>query len=116
MPEATIRELSERQPQLQLCNAYGATETSSPVTIMPPGEGTAHADSIGKLVPCGDLRVVDDTGCSVAPGLEGEFWFGGPMVVKEYWADEDATRGSFVDGYWKSGDIGTVDEQGYRAD
>jgi long-chain acyl-CoA synthetase len=113
MPVATILELSKRLPQLQLCNAYGATETSSPVTIMPPGEGTAHADSIGKLVPCGELRVIDDTGRAVAPGIEGEFWIGGPMVVKEYWADEDATRRSFVDGYWKSGDIGTVDEQGY---
>jgi acyl-CoA synthetase (AMP-forming)/AMP-acid ligase II len=113
MPEATIRKFGEFLPQLQLCNGYGATETTSPTTIMPLGEGVRHADSIGKVVPCGELRVVDDAGRPVAPGAEGEFWIGGPMVVKEYWADEEATRRSFADGYWKSGDIGTIDEQGY---
>jgi acyl-CoA synthetase (AMP-forming)/AMP-acid ligase II len=113
MPEATIRSFSERLPQVELCNGYGATETTSPTTIMPLGEGVKHSDSIGKVVPCGDLRVVDEAGRPVPPGVEGEFWIAGPMVVKEYWADEEATRRSFVDGYWKSGDVGTIDEQGY---
>jgi acyl-CoA synthetase (AMP-forming)/AMP-acid ligase II len=113
MPEATIRSFSELLPQLQLCNAYGATETTSPTTLTPLGQGVKHSDSIGKVVPCGELRVVDEAGRAVASGVEGEFWIAGPMVVKEYWADEEATRRSFVDGYWKSGDVGTIDDQGY---
>lgn len=113
MPEASIHRLAEVLPQLKLCNAYGATETTSPATIMPPGDGVAHADSIGKVVPCGDIRVVDETGAEVPPGTAGELWIAGPMVIPCYWANDEANQRSFVDGFWKSGDIGTIDAQGY---
>jgi acyl-CoA synthetase (AMP-forming)/AMP-acid ligase II len=96
-----------------MCNAYGATETTSPATIMPPGEGVAHLDSIGKVVPCGDIRVMDDAGREVAPGETGEFWIAGPMVVPGYWRNAAADVASFAGGYWKSGDIGSIDAQGY---
>ena len=60
MPEATIRRFAEAVPNLVMCNAYGATETTSPATIMPPGDGIAHSDSIGKVVTCGEIRVMDE--------------------------------------------------------
>jgi acyl-CoA synthetase (AMP-forming)/AMP-acid ligase II len=113
MPEATIHGLSQRLPELQLCNGYGATETTSPAVLMPLGQGISHSESIGKVVPCGDLQVMDESGSPVPTGDEGEFWIAGPMIAKEYWADEAATRAAFVNGYWKSGDIGTVDAEGY---
>ena len=47
------------------------------------------------------------------PGESGELWIGGPMVAKGYWNDPQATRESFVGGYWRSGDIGSIDAQGY---
>ena len=113
MPEPTIRRFAEVFPRLQMCNAYGATETTSPATIMPPGDGVAHAESIGKVVPCGDIRVMDDQGREVARGEEGELWIGGPMVVPGYWRNPEANAASFAGGYWKSGDIGAIDAQGY---
>jgi acyl-CoA synthetase (AMP-forming)/AMP-acid ligase II len=113
MPETTIRRFADAFPGLLMCNAYGATETTSPATIMPPGDGVAHSDSIGKVVPCGDIRVMDDGGRELPPGAEGELWIGGPMVVPGYWRNPQANTVSFPGGYWKSGDIGSVDAQGY---
>jgi long-chain acyl-CoA synthetase len=113
MPEATIRRFAEAVPHLVMCNAYGATETTSPATIMPPGDGIAHSESIGKAVPCGEIRVMDDSGREVPAGEPGELWIAGPMVVPGYWRNEVANAGSFASGFWKSGDIGAIDAEGY---
>ena len=113
MPEPTITRFADAFPWLAMCNAYGATETTSPATIMPPGKGTAHADSVGRVVTCGDIRVMDVHGCEVPPGSDGELWIAGPMVVPGYWRNPEATVASFVGGYWKSGDIGSIDADGY---
>jgi acyl-CoA synthetase (AMP-forming)/AMP-acid ligase II len=113
MPIPTIERFAREFPNLMMCNAYGATETTSPATIMPPGDGLAHADSIGKTVPCGDIRVMDDYGRELPSGVEGELWIAGPMIVPGYWRNESATASSFAGGYWKSGDIGSVDADGY---
>jgi len=113
MPEPTIARFAAAFPSLSMCNAYGATETTSPATIMPPGNGTTRADSIGRVVHCGDIRVMDEAGCEVPPGTDGELWIAGPMVIPGYWNNSEATAASFVGGYWKSGDIGSVDAEGY---
>ncbi len=113
MPEGTIRALAQKLPRLVLVNAYGATETTSPTTIMPPGLQAAHLDSVGQVVPCGELRVMDPAGREVAPGEPGEIWIGGPMVVPGYWANPEATAREFCGGYWKSGDLGSIDAGGF---
>ena len=113
MPEPTIARFAAALPWLAMCNAYGATETTSPATIMPPGEGTARADSIGRVVTCGDIRVMDEQGREVLPGTDGELWIAGPMVSPGYWRNEAATAEAFVGGYWRSGDIGSIDAAGY---
>jgi acyl-CoA synthetase (AMP-forming)/AMP-acid ligase II len=113
MPEGTIRMLAEELPGLTLANAYGATETTSPTTIMPLGLQAANLDSVGIVVPCGDVRVMDDDGREVPRGEEGELWIGGPMVVPGYWDNPEATAREFVGGYWKSGDLGSVDADGF---
>jgi acyl-CoA synthetase (AMP-forming)/AMP-acid ligase II len=113
MPEATIRRFAQALPHLVMCNAYGATETTSPATIMPPGDGVAHSDSIGKVVPCGEILVTDEAGREVPAGTLGELWIRGPMVVPGYWGNQAANEVGFLSGFWKSGDIGSVDEDGY---
>ena len=113
MPEATVAALAERLPHLTLINAYGATETTSPTTIMPPGENAAHPDSIGQVVPCGELRVVDTQGRTVPAGEPGELWIKGPMVVPGYWGRPEAAAANFTGGFWRSGDIGSVDAHGF---
>ncbi len=80
---------------------------------MPAGLGATHADSVGQVVPCGDVRVMDDQGREVPRGESGELWIGGPMVVPGYWNNPTATQSAFVAGYWRSGDIGTMDGEGF---
>ncbi|MGE0714790.1 MAG: class I adenylate-forming enzyme family protein [Alphaproteobacteria bacterium] len=113
MPEATIAGLARHLPHLRLANLYGATETTSPTTVMPPG-GTALApDSVGRVVPLGRVRIVDGDGNDLPPGGIGELWIAGPMVVPGYWHDAEATRANFAGGFWKSGDIGSIDSEGF---
>ena len=113
MPEGTIRTLAGKLPGLTLLNAYGATETTSPATIMPIGLQAANLDSVGVVVPCGEVRVMDDAGREVRSGETGEIWIAGPMVVPGYWDNPEATAREFERGYWKSGDLGSIDAQGF---
>lgn len=113
MPEATIDALAARLPGLRLFNAYGATETTSPATLMPPGETAARGDSVGRAVPCAEIRVMDTHGREVATGEAGEVWIKGPMVVPGYWQNPEATAAGFCAGYWRSGDIGALGSDGY---
>ena len=112
MPDAVRKELASKLPFLSLHNAYGATETTSPTTIIPincndPG------DSVGLVVTCGKIKIVDENNEEINQGETGELWIKGPMVVPGYWKNEKATENSFEDGYWKSGDIASQDENGF---
>lgn len=111
MPPATIEALRRHCPGIRLFNAYGATETTSPVTLTPPG--AAPLDSVGVALPCADLRIVDEDGHEPPAGQSGEIWIAGPMVVPRYWDNPQATADGFAGGYWKSGDIGTLDANGF---
>jgi O-succinylbenzoic acid--CoA ligase len=113
MPVATIDALNARLPGLALVNAYGATETTSPVTMMPMGRTRDHADTVGVVLPAADIRVMNDDGIELPPGETGELWIAGPMVVPGYWANPEASAASFTAGHWHSGDLGSVDAEGY---
>lgn len=113
MPPATIDQLARLQPTLRLSNCYGATETASPVTIMPPHLTRDHLDSVGLALPCAEVAVMDDDGQEVPRGEIGELWLKGPMVVKGYWSNPQATSENFVAGYWRSGDVGSMDDDGF---
>jgi O-succinylbenzoic acid--CoA ligase len=113
MPVSTIDALAEALPGLTLLNCYGATETTSPTTMIPMGRTRAHADSVGVALPLAEVRVMDDEGRELPSGETGELWIAGPMVVPGYWANAEATAASFTAGWWHSGDLGSVDAQGY---
>lgn len=113
MPQSTIAELAEKLPGMDLMNAYGATELTSPATITPRGFGISRSDSIGIAVPCGDIRIVDSAGEDVTDGEHGELWIKGPMVVPGYWKNPGKAASEFTDGYWKSGDVGSRDSDGF---
>jgi acyl-CoA synthetase (AMP-forming)/AMP-acid ligase II len=113
MPQATIARIAAAWPNLTLVNVYGSTETTSPVTMLPLGEAASRADTVGKALPCADVIAMDDEGRAVAPGASGELWIAGPMIIPGYWQNPEADRTAFCGGYWKSGDIGSVDAQGY---
>ncbi|UUZ66005.1 acyl--CoA ligase [Polaromonas sp. P1-6] len=113
MPVATITTLAQSLPSLMLMNCYGSTETTSPSTLMPPGQTVAHNDSVGTALACVDIRVMDEAGRELPPDQLGEIWIRGPMTVRGYWDNPQGTAASFTAGYWHSGDIGSVDAQGY---
>jgi long-chain acyl-CoA synthetase len=113
MPIATIDALAKKVPSLGLQNTYGATETTSPTTMIPPQYTRDHIDSIGVPLPCAEVKIMDDEGREVAVGETGEIWIGGPMVVKGYWNNPEASAKEFTAGFWHSGDLGSIDEQGF---
>ncbi len=112
MPVPTVQALAKAVPGLTLVNCYGSTETTSPATVMPLGLSAIHNDSVGITLPCASIRVMNDEGKEVAPGESGELWIGGAMVVPGYWDNPDATAKGFAEGCWRSGDLGSKDEQG----
>lgn len=113
MPAATIERLARALPGLGLMNAYGATETTSPATIMPAEYTAARRLSVGRPAPGAEICVMDDNGCEVPPGENGEIWIRGAMVVPGYWRNPEANAREFSAGFWKSGDIGSVDADGF---
>ena len=113
MPAPTIERFARAFPGLELRDCYGATETASPATITPLGVGAERAGSVGLPVPCGQMIIMDDDGREVAIGEHGEIWIAGPMVVPGYWRAPGADAEAFAGGYWKSGDIGSIDADGY---
>ena len=113
MPIATIEKLDARIPGLKLMNCYGATETTSPSTMM-PGELTAsHIDSVGLPCPGADIIVVDADGREPPRGEIGEIWIRSGSVIKGYWNNPKATSESFTGGFWHSGDLGSIDDNNF---
>jgi acyl-CoA synthetase (AMP-forming)/AMP-acid ligase II len=113
MPVATIERLAEKLPGLKLVNAYGATETSSPSTIMPPEYTASHLDSVGLPCPGATIIVVDADGREVPRGAVGEIWIHGGSVIKGYWNNPAATAAGFTGGFWHSGDLGSIDADNF---
>ena len=113
MPVASIEALARTVPSLTLMNCYGSTETTSPSTLMPQGATAAHGHTVGRARPCAEICVMDDDGREVPAGTLGEIWIRGPMVVPGYWDNPQATQANFTAGYWRSGDLGSVDAQGF---
>ena len=91
---------------------YGLTEAASQVATRPPG--VAVDEPAGGLVPLGgvSLRIVDERGAACAPGGEGEIQVRGPIVMRGYLDDPEASRTALPDGWLATGDIGRLDEAG----
>ena len=92
---------------------YGATETSSLVAANSHEDMMARPGSVGIAVPCCDIRIVDDQDAEVPPGQPGELWVRGPNVVAGYWRRPEETAASFRQGWYRTGDIARVDEEGF---
>ena len=113
MSPETIMRLRAIFPNLDLRNAYGATETASPTTLMPSGWGMEKVDSVGRPVPGAICKVIKENGKEGGPEEVGELWIKGAMVIPQYWDNQAANRSSFADGFWKSGDMAKIDQDGY---
>ena len=92
---------------------YGATETSSLVAANSHEDMMARPGSVGTAVPCCDIRIMDGDGRDLPAGEAGELWVSGPNVVSGYWNLPEATAESFADGWYRTGDIARVDDDGF---
>ncbi|HDL8052562.1 TPA: long-chain-fatty-acid--CoA ligase FadD [Yersinia enterocolitica] len=95
-----------------LLEGYGLTECS-PLVTGNPYDLKHYSGSIGLPVPSTDVRLVDDEGNDVAMGEPGELWVRGPQVMLGYWQRPEATDEVLKDGWLATGDIATLDEQGF---
>ena len=113
MPGAVGDALSSKLPHMTLHNVYGATETSAPAVIMAAGDYDGRSDRVGKPIIGCDMLIMGDDGCEVPRGEPGEIWIAGAAVIRGYWQRPETNAEAFVGGYWRSGDVGTMDADGY---
>jgi long-chain acyl-CoA synthetase len=96
-----------------IVEGYGLSETSPSATCNPV-DSTAYSGNIGLPMPNTELKLLDDDGNEVPMGTPGEIAIKGPQVMAGYWQRPDETaKVMTADGFFRSGDIGTVDERGY---
>lgn len=110
-PELFAR-LRERLPTAAAVTGYGATETSGGCTFNGGLDYAAMPSGVGVPAPVVDVKCVDAEGRELAAGNIGELCFRGPCVVRGYWKDELSSAEAFRDGWFHSGDIGRIDEEG----
>lgn len=113
LPPALLRELLMSQEQAQVFVMYGQTEATARLSALPPELLLSKPGSIGRGIPGVELRVVDDEGADVDPGQVGEIRARGANISPGYVADPDASAQKMPDGELHTGDLATVDGEGY---
>jgi long-chain acyl-CoA synthetase len=113
MPGPTIERLAAALPKLGMMNLYGSTETVGAQAIMPPYYAYQRRHDVGLAVPGAEIIIMDPDGHEVPRGTPGEIWMRNATVVQGYWNDPAATRSELVAGFWRSGDLGLMDAEGF---
>ncbi len=113
-PVTLIERLLAAFPNARFADAYGLTETVSGDTFNDQAHMRSKIGSVGKPVVNLDVRILGPDDAPAAPGTQGEIALRGPKVVSGYWKNPDATAAAFTeDGWFLTGDIGHLDEDGY---
>ncbi|GLY38887.1 fatty-acyl-CoA synthase [Amycolatopsis sp. NBRC 101858] len=113
MPEPLVGRIQEAFPTAWFADAYGLTETVAGDTFNDADHVLSKVGSVGRPVQHLRVRIVDEHDAEVAPGELGEITLAGPKVFAGYWRDEEATAKAIRDGWFHTGDIGRLDEDGY---
>lgn len=113
MPVEILKELQERLPRLRLWNLYGQTEIAPVATILFPDEQLTRAGSAGRAALHVMTRVVDEAMYDVAVGEVGEVVHRSPQLMTGYLKDPERTADAFAGGWFHSGDLATIDTDGY---
>ncbi|WP_313699277.1 long-chain-fatty-acid--CoA ligase FadD [Pantoea sp.] len=110
--QKVVAERWEKLTGHYLLEGYGLTECS-PLVSVNPYDISCHTGSIGLPVPSTDVRILDDARNEVPPGEPGELCISGPQVMLGYWHHPEATAEVLKNGWLHSGDIVTVDQEGF---
>ncbi|MFL6206642.1 MAG: acyl-CoA synthetase [Acidimicrobiales bacterium] len=113
MPIPLIERIQRTFPSAWFADAYGLTETVSGDTFLDRDSIVTKLGSVGRPCLHLELDIWDDAGRPLPPGERGEIVLRGPKVFKGYWRDEDATARAFAGGWFHTGDVGVVDDDGY---
>jgi long-chain acyl-CoA synthetase len=109
---AAVRELFKERFDVPIYEGYGLTETIGPIAFNVPGFN--HPGSVGRLIPGAEVKTVDDSGNDLPAGETGEILMRGPMIMKGYHnLPKETANAITADGFFKSGDMGRVDPDGY---
>ena len=110
---AFIQEFLDSFPEIQFYVMYGQTEATARLSYLPPSELKRKLGSMGKGIPGVTLKVVNENGEQVKPGETGEIVAQGENIMPGYFKDAEATKQALKNGWLHTGDIATVDEDGY---
>ena len=113
MPIPTIERIRSTFPSAWFADAYGLTETVSGDTFLDRDHTVSKLGSVGRPCQYLELDIWDDDGASLTPGERGEVVLRGPKVFAGYWRDPDATAAAFRGGWFHTGDIGVLDDDGF---
>jgi long-chain acyl-CoA synthetase len=111
--QGAVADLWLKKTGCPICEGYGLSETS-PSASCNPTNSQAFTGTIGVPIPSTEMKCIDDEGLEVPLGQPGEIAIRGPQVMVGYWQRPDETvKAMTADGYFKTGDIGVMDERGY---
>ncbi|MBM3466202.1 MAG: AMP-binding protein, partial [Armatimonadetes bacterium] len=113
MPVEVLRELQHRLPALRLWNAYGQTEIAPLATVLKPEDQLRKPGSAGRPVLNVETRVIDEAGNPVTLGQIGEIVHRSPQLLSGYFDDPERTAQAFAGGWFHSGDLAKIDDEGY---
>ena len=113
MPGPILERLQRKAPAVGFYNCFGQSEVAPLTTVLRPEEHADRPDSAGRPVLFVEARVVDADGNDVTPGESGEIVYRSPQLCDGYWDDPVATEEAFADGWFHSGDLVRVDDEGY---
>ncbi len=108
-----IDEFREAHPEVKFIVMYGQTEATARLSWLPPELYIKRKGSMGKGIPGVTLKVVNEKGEKIKPGETGELIAQGDNIMMGYFHDEEGTKKTLRDGWLYTGDLGTIDEDGY---
>lgn len=105
-------EFARKLPHVELVQVYGLTEGGA-ITCCLDGADAERAGSVGRVMPFTEVRVLDDDGKPAAAGVVGDLFVRSPSVSPGYWERPEANVETFVDGWCRTGDLASIDEEGF---
>jgi acyl-CoA synthetase (AMP-forming)/AMP-acid ligase II len=112
-PESRIRAFTGLFTEGRYIDGYGLTESVSGDTLMEAGKEIEKIGSTGRALAHVEIEIRDDDGNALPPGTEGEICLRGPKITKGYWRDPEKTKESFFGDWFRTGDVGYLDGDGF---